>query len=114
MWRYVAAVLLVALLGAGGTVLWLRGTVNSQKVTISDITRDRDNLRSELDIAQRHLAESKRARSVAVQALARAREAQNELEYLKEWIQNEEDTPVPAWFNDLLIRLGFGMRIQAN
>lgn len=114
MWRYVAAVLLVALLGAAGTAVWLRGTVHSQKVVIADITRERDNLQSELDVAQRHLAESKRARSIAVQALSRAREAQNELEYLKEWIENEEDTPVPDWFNALLIRLGFGLRIQAN
>lgn len=110
MFRYVSAALLAALLASGAYTLWLRNDLAEQALTLAQVTRERDNLQSELTTAKLQLAQSIAAQSIAAQSLARAQAASRELAAIKDWIRGNEDAPVPAWFDDLLVRLGFGLR----
>lgn len=110
IWRYVAGGLLIATLAAGGYSLWLRAELADQALDLADVQRERDNLKSELATAQLRIEQSRRANQRAAEALANAAAASRELEAIKDWIGGNEDAPIPDWFNDLLVRLGFGMR----
>ena len=110
MFKYVSAGLLAALLASGAYAMWLRNDLAEQKLELAVVTRERDNLQSELTTAKVRLAQSIAAQSVAAQSLARAQAASRELAAIKDWIRGNEDAPVPAWFDDLLVRLGFGLR----
>jgi hypothetical protein len=110
IFRYVSAALLAALLASGAYVLWLRADLAEQAVQLADVTRERNNLRLELTTAEVRLAQSRSAQKTAADSLARAQAASRELAAIKDWIRGNEDAPVPAWFDDLLVRLGFGLR----
>ena len=110
MWRYLSGALVVLLLVSGGLVLQQRTTIANQKVQMSSLTRERDNLKSELATAAERLLQSQRAQMTTAEALSRAEEASRELASVKDWIRGNEDAPVPDWFFELLVKLGFGLR----
>lgn len=110
MFKYVSAGLMAALLASGAYAMWLRNDLAEQALELAVVTRERDNLQSELTTAKVRLAQSIAAQSVAAQSLAKAQAASRELAAIKDWIRGNEDAPVPSWFDDLLVRLGFGLR----
>lgn len=114
MWRYVAGVLALLLLASGGAVLYQRTTIANQKVELTTLTRERDNLKSELATAQVRLQQAQKAQVAAADALSRARAAELELAAVKDWIRGNEDAPIPDWFVDLLVRIGFSVRDPAD
>lgn len=110
MWRYLSGLMLIALLAASGMVLHQRATIANQAVELSSLTRERDNLKSELATAEERLRQSQRAQMTTAEALSRAAEASRELSAVKDWIRGKEDAPIPDWFFDLLVKLGFSLR----
>lgn len=110
MQKILAIALVLAVLGGGGYALKLRGDLANQALALAVVTRERDNLQSELTTAKTRLAQSQQAQTATAEALRRAQAATVELAAIKDWIRGNEDAPVPAWFDDLLVRLGFGLR----
>jgi len=114
MFKYVSAGLAVVLIAAIVYAQALDSRLQSARADLTSMTRERDNLRSELATANARLAQSQIAQDVTAAALQRAQAASRELASIKDWIRGNEDTPVPAWFNSLLVRLGFGLRDPAS
>jgi hypothetical protein len=110
MLKYVSAGLLAVALASGAYSLYLRQGLAEQELALAVVTRERDNLQNELSIAKTRLAQSIEAQNAAAESLVRAQYATRELAAIKDWIRGNEDAPVPEWFNDLLVRLGFGLR----
>lgn len=113
MFKYVSAGLAVVLVAALAYVQVLDGRIKDRDLQLTTVTRERDNLRSELATAQERLRQSQRAQVAAAEALSRANAASRELASIKDWIRGNEDAPIPAWFDDLLVRLGLSVRPDA-
>ncbi len=107
--QILAIALALSLLVGGGYSFKLQRDLVRQRMELMLVTAERDSLQWELTTAKERLAQSQRAQDAATDALKRAQAASRELASVKDWIRGNEDAPVPAWFNDLLVRIGFGL-----